>query len=412
MGRAAVLGLAARGTGLLGSLLITALAGRLLEPSDFAAGIVLLSVTALLPLFDIGAGYVLMTDYPKAAEHARTALSSAAFRISATSSVVVLCVALVPLFSTAPSAALGLGTGWQPRISLSVVIASMSAAFATSVRLRLLAARQNHIGQQVVSLLSYAVGYPLGLVALFVSPSLLTYAFAIALSPQIVLLIFLTGSARRYTRGHRSAGKGYYVAILRRGPGMSFGAAANAVSIQSDVVIAGALVGPDEAADLGVATRLSSLYMFCITAALAQMWPRLSHLIAIKDLESVRVVLRRVLVACLMVGASAGVLLVLAGSWAAQLIAPSVSPNSAYFYSATAWILVFAVHFPVSMYVNAAGYVRLQVATSCLMVAINVPLTVVGINVLGPWGGTLATAASVLFTTTLPYLHRLLRDVA
>jgi O-antigen/teichoic acid export membrane protein len=188
------------------------------------------------------------------------------------------------------------------------------------------------------------------------------------------------------------------------------------VAYQSDIVVAGSVLGPGAAATYAVTLRLFTLAPKLVELLLLQIWPAYTDALARGDAAWIRATLRKsVLIALGSSGAWAIGLVILAGPILEVWTGGTIRADPPLLLGLAAWTVLQSTFNAISILMNAAAVVRFQVIVAVVMAATSVVASVVLANAIGIAGviwGTVGAYALFSGLPTLLYLPRLLRRIA
>lgn len=190
---------------------------------------------------------------------------------------------------------------------------------------------------------------------------------------------------------------------------------AGAVAYQSDVVVAGAALGPEAAALYSVTLKVFLLGPTLIATVLSVLWPAYAEAIARGDMDWVRATLRRTVIWSFLGSAAVSIALAGVGQWLiGAWTRGAVSPPPALLLGAALWAITYSTFNAVSIFLNGAGVVALQIVLALTMSAASLGLSILFAARFGVSGIIWGTLLAYLAISGIPLLVKLpyvMRDV-
>jgi O-antigen/teichoic acid export membrane protein len=176
-----------------------------------------------------------------------------------------------------------------------------------------------------------------------------------------------------------------------------------AVTYASDNLVISQLLGASAVASYAVPERMFSLITMMLSMVLAPLWPAYGEAIARKDIAWVRAILRRSVSMAVIIAFFASFSLVLIGPWLMQLwVGSVVLPTMTLLVLLAFWKTIEAGGNAISVFLNGAHVVRLQVILATLTAVSALSLKLWLIPILGIPGAVLATILAFLVSTVFP----------
>jgi O-antigen/teichoic acid export membrane protein len=172
-----------------------------------------------------------------------------------------------------------------------------------------------------------------------------------------------------------------------------------------DNVLISNILGAEAVTQNSVSERIFSVIPMFLGTILAPLWPAYGEAISHGDGNWVRRVLRKSLITTLVVSSgTAAAILYFAHDILAIWIGPGVSPPIFLLIGLAVWKVAEACGAALSMFLNGANVVRIQVILSVLFIALAIPLKILMLREIGIAGAVWATVASYVAIVVLPYL--------
>lgn len=405
------------------SLAAIPIALRYLGPERYGVWATLAAISTMLVFADLGIGNGLLNLIAEAMSRgdpaaARRAVSTAL--VTLTLIAVALAAIFLVVFPIVP---------WSQVINVqsplisgeaAPAVAAAAAMFVLSIPLGVVQRIQLGMQQGFRNSLWLAVGSILSLLGLLVAIALnaglpavvlaLTGGPVLALALNWIVLLRQGGDWVRPSLrlaaaepARRLARLGSLFFVLQ----LSF-----AIAYQSDVVIAGHLLGLEAASTYSVTLRLFLFGQSLATMVLIPLWPAYTEAIGRGDLRWVRATLRRSVIAAAILTTAWSIFLVLVGpSLLFRWLAPGIEPPFALIVGAAIWAIVSTTFSGVAMLLNAASVIRFQVITALVMVVVSVALSwllALWVGLAGIIWGTLIAYVLCVGIPILTYLPRLI----
>ena len=178
-----------------------------------------------------------------------------------------------------------------------------------------------------------------------------------------------------------------------------------AVVLYSDSIVIAYVLGAGQVAAYAVPEKLFSIVSVLLATALSPLWPAYGEAIARGDMAWVTRTLKRSLVLAVVGASCASALLILAGPWLiGHWVSGRVEVHHGLLLMLGAWKVIECAGLALSMFLNGAGVLRLQVYSAGLMVVAAVLLKPELVRSVGVAGAPLATALIYLALTLLPFM--------
>jgi O-antigen/teichoic acid export membrane protein len=378
------------------------------------------SLQLLLVFADLGLGNGLInmvsaTDGRDEITETRRAISSAFFMLVAVA-VVAATLALVALPRVDWAAAFNVRTplaASEAPVAVATFVACFVVGLPAGVVIRIQTGLQqgflNSIWSAVGSLGSFGGlllvisvhgGLPWLTLVLFGGPLLAAILNSVVLAlarPDLRPSWFLADR----TTAMRLMRVGFYFFVLQL---------AVAVAYQTDVIVAARVVGPEAAAQYGIAYRLFMVAPVLVTMALATLWPAYGEAVTRGDTPWVRRTLARsIWVAAGLTMASSLALLVLQRPIIQAWVGGSVELPAGLTLGMATWAIVYAPFTAISMMLNGIGAIRFQAVVAGLMAVTSIVLSVAlgsRFGVAGVIWGTVLAYVACSAVPTIVYLRR------
>jgi O-antigen/teichoic acid export membrane protein len=189
-----------------------------------------------------------------------------------------------------------------------------------------------------------------------------------------------------------------------------------AVAYQSDVVIAAGLLGPAAAATYAVTLKFFMAVPIFVSLYLAALWPAYGEAIQRGDSRWIRGTFATSVKVAVATTVLASSILIIAGPWViGTWTGGAVNPPLPLLIGAGIWSVVYAAFNAISMLLNAASMLRVQVAIAAVMALASVGLSVLFGTVAGLSGIVWGTLTAYILFAAIPlaiYLPRALDRIA
>jgi O-antigen/teichoic acid export membrane protein len=390
---------------------------------------VLVALTSLMTMFtfaDLGLGNGLLNVVSQAngrddREAAVRAVSSAFFMLIVIAAIMVPIAVVgfqvIPWGSlfAAPDASFATDVAPAAAVLLATVLLGLPLGVVERIRL----AFQE---QYVSSYIAIAVGIG-GLVVLVASiwlqVGLPLVVAVIALPPVIALalngvelfwlrrpwLMPRIASADRHVAA-RLARLGWLFLVLQL---------AVAVAYQSDVVVAGVVLGPAAAATYAVTLKFFLVTPALVGLYLTTLWPAYTEALARGDIAWVRRTMRRsVAIAVVLSGVASVGLVIFGGIVIRAWTNGEVNPPIELLVGAALWAVTYATFNAIGIVLNAASVLTVQVVMATAMAGMSITLSVVLANAIGLPGVVWGTLIAYVTCTAIPLavlLPRLWKEI-
>jgi O-antigen/teichoic acid export membrane protein len=198
--------------------------------------------------------------------------------------------------------------------------------------------------------------------------------------------------------------------ILRLGAAFSVLQLAAAAVVSSDALVAGIVLGPVEAGRLAVVIALFDLPLSLLAMLLTPLWPAYGEALARNDVRWMRTALERSLALALAFGIVVGGALFLAGAPLVRLwVGPDFVPGRTLLALMGLRLLTVALGQAVSMFLNGARMIRLQLVFAPAAAVVAVVLKVMLARRMGVAGIVAGGVAAQVLLGLLPYAVTLSR---
>jgi O-antigen/teichoic acid export membrane protein len=178
-----------------------------------------------------------------------------------------------------------------------------------------------------------------------------------------------------------------------------------AVAYQSDVVVAGVVIGPAAAATYAVTLKFFFLVPSFVGIFLVTLWPAYTEALARNDLEWVRRTLLRSAGIAFLASSVASITLLLVGGWVIRTwTGGAINPPLELLIGAALWATVSATFNAMAMLLNAASIVLFQVAVAAIMAGVSIVLSVLLANAVGVSGIIWGTLIAYIACSAIPTL--------
>ncbi|MDQ6671599.1 MAG: oligosaccharide flippase family protein [Chloroflexota bacterium] len=362
----------------LATLLTVPLALSYLGSERYGVWMSVTSLVAIITAADLGISNGLLNAISKAhgkedQELARRYISSAFFMLSGIAGLLALIVLVLqtvvswPHLLNATSAEIALEAQPTALVLLACSLAGIPLGVAARV----------HLGYQegFINSLWQGVGSIVGLIGLVVAialgASLPWLVLAVAGGPVIGggsnLLVLVR--QRDWVRPRWSAvDRDAATRLLKTGLQFAILQAVFAVAFLSDNLVVARIFGPGAAAQYSVHAQLFGLAPVIAAMALSPFWPAYGEALARGDVDWVRKALVRSLLATLVVVGGVSVLFLLTGDYVIQLwVGSRIEPSRPLMLGLALWAILSSMGTAVSMFLNGAGILKLQVVLAVLM---------------------------------------------
>jgi O-antigen/teichoic acid export membrane protein len=393
------------------TLVTTRLTVDALGLSTYAQINVITTLVLLLPFLDLGMGAAVTNAVATGTRHQLVAVLRTALRSIAVSATVLLAVVAVVASVIGWRSVLGLTTldGGQSNSALLTLalLIGINAPLAVGQRVLLGLHRSHVVGALVAVQALGTVGFTWLLTRLavpawvYVVPMPLAVlgcsAVGLAWSCRLLDLRMtrVLGEAVRRTRFPGTTIRATAVASVTITCG-------TAVAMQSDRLLLAHLGTPDALAHYVIAAQIYLPVWGLVTTAGLALWPVLRQ--RVQDGAGLGVaLLHRYIGAFFALGLACAATFLILGQPIADLVTGGrVDLPASLLWSLAALLIVQCVQFPSGMYLTGPRGLRTQARLTCLMVAVNIPLSVALIPVLGPAGPAAGSAVAVLVTQLVP----------
>jgi len=390
---------------------------------------ILVALTALMSMFvfaDLGLGNGLLNLVSDAhgrddRDAATRAVSSAFFMLVAVA-VVAGLVALV-IFSAIPWTRLvrdvDPGLSGEIAATAAILIAATLLSLPLGVIDRVRAAYQEGYISSVLGLVAAIAGVLATIVAILLKLPL-PWLVAVISLPPIAALVANGVELFRRRRPWLSprigrADRRVAVKLAKIGFLFLILQLAVAVAYQSDVVVAGSVLGPNAAATYSVTLKFFFLAPSFLGMFLATLWPAYTEALARGDVRWIRQTLVRSIGIAALVSGSAALGLVLVGGWVIRTwTGGAIDPPIELLIGAALWSVVYATFNALAMVLNAASIILFQVVLASAMATASIALSIVLANVIGLPGivwGTLIAYVAFSAIPVIAYMPRFLRSL-
>jgi O-antigen/teichoic acid export membrane protein len=292
--------------------------------------------------------------------------------------------------------------------SVAIFFACFLATLPLGVVTRVRLARQEGFFNSAWSAGGSFLGLGLMLLGIASGAGLPWLVLGLSAGPPLALLaqtIALFAGRPRWLRPRAgSASWAAALRILRLGAAFSVLQLATAAIVSSDALVAGVVLGPVPAARLAVVIALFDLPLSLLTMLFTPLWPAYGEALARRDVEWMAAALRRSLLLALAFGAVVGAVLFLAGAPLVRVwVGPDVVPAPALLAYMALRLLVAALGQAVTIFLNGARQIRLQLAFAPAAAVVAVALKVVLARRMGVEGIVLGGVAAHVLLGLLPY---------
>ncbi len=416
---------ASRGVNAAVTLALVPLLLPYLGEARYGLWLTAVSIVAMLAPLDLG----LSASVVNAISRAKGTGNRLVVRQTLSSATVIL-VALAALYSVglALAAAVGdIGGLLNPpaelyqeaNVVMLVVAASVAIALPFGVVQSLRMGEQEGMPVAIADMLT-------GLGLLFVACLTVTYGagllFLAATAAAVPVVVAAGHAAVCFCRSHREVRPAWIavdrpmvVRLLRTGSMFCVLQVAASVAFATDNMVIAWSLGPEVVPSYAIPQRLFSLVPMALTIVLSPMWPAFSEAIAAGDVTWVRQVLRRALVLVVVVTVPAGAVL---AWWGPELITlwsrGRVHAEPALLWGLAMWMTLQGVGITLSMFLNAAECLRLQLVCAMAMALVAFVLKMLLVQHIGVAGVVWATVIAYVPITLIPMLlilPRLLRGL-
>jgi O-antigen/teichoic acid export membrane protein len=373
---------------------------------DFGVFLAVSSAVTLLGFTNLGIGQGLVATVARAQAREDTAeiqrLVSTAMALLTAVALAGVAVVLVA-FSSAQALSATEPASWLTAAALAAVLVllGLPLTVAASVRLGLQESAASNAWTSLTGVFQLAgvtVAWLLdaglvGFVCAFVGAGLVAGA-----GDSVMTLM----ARREWLRPRRSAVRRSLLSpLLRTGSLFFVLALAGTVAFNVDTLIVAAVLGPEAAAQYGVAFKLFTTAPLLAGLFLTPLWPAYSDAAARGDEQWTRRVLTRSLLASIAFNlACALALLALTRELLRLWLGTDLGVPTGLLLALACHAVVIGASTPLAMYLNGVGVVRFQVVIAVVMAVVNLPLSIVlaqRIGVAGPaWGTVVAQLLAVL----------------
>lgn len=412
--------------GLLVSLISIPLTLSYLGAERFGVWSTLSSLVITLQFIDLGIGNGLVNAVSAAHGRGdragiRTYFSSAVLALTTVAAVLLLAAPL--LVSQVPWADLMKLQDPLARTEIPGAVTAFLCCIALSVPLALVQRVQIGLQQGFVASLWQCGSNLLSLLAIWGATQLqlgLPWLVAALLgAPVLTALfnacVFLSGASRDLRPSFSFVTRPAVKQLLSTGGAFLVLQIAVAGVLYSDSIIIAYTMGASVVATYAVPERLFSIVSVMLATAMSPLWPAYREAIVRGDHPWVTRTLRRSLALALVLSFLASAFLVLAGPWLIRhWVGESVVIDRQLLLMLGVWKVLESVGLALSMFLNGAGVIRLQVFTAVTMLGATVLLKPWMVAEYGVVGAPMATTLIYFTITLVPLallLRRVLRDV-
>lgn len=335
---------------------------------------------------------------------------------SAFVALLVVAVALGGLFALAYPAvswaslfrAEGATAAREAGPSVAAFVACFLATLPLGVVTRVRLARQEGFSNSAWSAGGSLLGLGLMMVGIRSRAGLPWLVLGLSAGPALALLAqtggLFAGRERWLRPRWSSAGRAAATRILRLGVAFSVLQLAAAAVISSDALMAGVVLGPVAATRLAVVVALFDLPLNLLAMLLTPLWPAYGEALARDDVRWMTTALKRSLSLALAFAVAVGGGLFLVGAPVVRLwVGPEVVPAPALLAWMALRLLVLALGQAMSMFLNGARLIRLQLAFAPAAAVAAVVLKVVLARRMGVAGVVAGGVAAQVLLGLLPY---------
>ncbi len=409
------------------SLVAVALVIHRLSPDAFGIWIALSSLMILLGFLDLGVGSALVGAIARAhakqdTAHVHELISSAFFGLAGVAVILgALFAALYPHVDWA--SLLGVPSGrdhGDAAGSVLIVLVAVLVSLPLNVAQRAQAGLQE--GDIVVLWRTIGTLVQMACIVSFFyfKLGLLWFVFAIVVGPisgSLLNSASLLFGRRQWLRTKPSAASlRHFRALGSTGFLFFILLMASTVAYQSDALVIAHYLGSAKAGEYGVTLRLFMFVPTIVNLALMPLWPAYADAWELGDHIWIRSTFRRSILFAVSINAAVGGLLLIAarpvlGIW----VGNAISPSGELLMVSALYIVIWGISGPFAMLFNGCNVVRFQIIVSCLMVAVNLPLSIALLgrfDVAGPLIATIVAQSFIILLPMLVYKRRLLRPIA
>jgi O-antigen/teichoic acid export membrane protein len=420
--RMAMLGALNKVVGLVATLITVPLIIGTFGEARFGLWMAFTTLILIVQLADGGVSSGLLTLVAQASgtdDKARIrALSSTAFAASVFVGVVLLAVALVSM-----------SVDWQWLLGISdrelareaswvscSIIAALALNFAAGAykktRVGLQQGPEANLWDLAASLLVLAA--QIG--AILLDLGLVGLALATLLTPVIVnivhTVVFLAGRGRAFTPSARLIDRNQLGLLLRTGSFFALLVFFQIIAVQLDYYLVARFSGLEDLAQYAVLQKIFIQPQFAVTLAMTALFPAIGEALTRGDLQWIRLNVRRVLVFGALIGGAICALLYLAAApiieiWISSELRP---PEPLRFWMAIFGALAVIANIIVYFF-YAIGSYRKILAYYVVMTVINVPLSILLIDRMGPVGAVIGTSFAYMIAMIAPGVVSMLRTL-
>lgn len=225
-------------------------------------------------------------------------------------------------------------------------------------------------------------------------------------------VVFLAGRGRAYTPSVRLIDRNQLGLLVRTGSFFTLLAFFQIVAVQLDNYLVARFSGLEELAQYAVLQKIFIQPQFAVTLALTALFPAIGEALTRGDLQWIRLNVRRVLVFGTLVGAALCAFLYVAADPIIEVwISADMRPSERLRF----WMAIFgalAVIASIIVYFfYAIGSYRRIVAYYVVMTVINVPLSILLIERMGPVGAVIGTSFAYMIAMIAPGAVSMLRTL-
>lgn len=185
--------------------------------------------------------------------------------------------------------------------------------------------------------------------------------------------------------------------------------------VHSDSVVIASVLGASQVATYAVPEKLFSLISVLLATLFIPLWPAYGEALARRDMDWVMRTLKRSLGLAVGISVLGSLVLVAAGPWLISLwVGDAVQVPMTLLVVLGVWKMLEGAGLALSMFLNGAGIIRLQLLPACLTAAVALAAKPPLVQHIGVVGAPLATAGAFLALTLLPMLlllPRILRQL-
>lgn len=381
-------------------------AARTMEAQEFGLVATLLSLWMVLVMFDIGIGGALVTRVAVAdargdMETLRGHVQAALISLTGIGSIIAL-TGLVAAFTLPWNRWIG-GALPADTVVASVLVTFLAAgtAMPTAIGVLTLTGTQRMWQAKIWTACGGVLTLAAGVVAVEAGARPWAFILAMTGAPTLIgatLTFWIIRTEMPSVLKERDPRLTRVVSMLRASGYFAVINIGSALSLGSGTVITASALGPVQAAEFSVSSRLFGLLTSVIAAAGAQMWPAMTDAIARGEHEWVRSRYRRGLLLVGLITTIGSLVLIACGPWIAEVwVGPELVPPRSLFVWTAGFTVTFAVAAQTGVILMAVERVRALAALTTVTAATSLAASVTFATWFGLEGAMIGAFGAFLF---------------